>query len=173
MTRNGRAFVHRIWAPATAGIDGGASPIGPSETPGLPTPAACVANDGERPETWLARRERVKAKWINGNGMGMPLTIAVQLLPTSRANSAMTCALRGQADKPNPNLETVLGRMLPTPTTRDWKDGSQQACAGVAANGLLGQEIHQQAGSPLTGDPMYLNPAFALEMMGYPVDWLS
>ena len=26
----------------------------------LPTPSACVANDGERPETWLARRERVK-----------------------------------------------------------------------------------------------------------------
>jgi hypothetical protein len=31
----------------------------------LPTPVACVANDGERSETWLARRERVKAKGIN------------------------------------------------------------------------------------------------------------
>ncbi len=40
----------------------------------LPTPSACVANDGERPETWLARREVVKAKGINGNGMGMPLS---------------------------------------------------------------------------------------------------
>lgn len=48
----------------------------------LPTPNATVAQDGERPETWLARREVVKAKRINGNGMGMPLTIAVQLLPT-------------------------------------------------------------------------------------------
>ena len=54
----------------------------------LPTPAACVANDGERPETWLARRERVKAKGINGNGMGMPLTIAAQLLPTTTVNDA-------------------------------------------------------------------------------------
>lgn len=139
MTRNGRAFVRRIWEPATAGIGGGASPIGPTGTPGLPTPAACVANDGERPETWLARRERVKQTAKNGNGMGMPLSIAAQLLPT--------------------------------PTTRDWKDGSQQACQNVDSNGLLGREIHQQAGSPLTGDPMYLNPAFVEEMMGYEIGW--
>lgn len=48
----------------------------------LPTPAASVANDGESPDTWLARRERVKQAAANGNGMGTPLTIAVQLLPT-------------------------------------------------------------------------------------------
>ena len=41
-----------------------------------------MANDGEGTETWLARRERVKLTANNGNGMGMPLTIAVQLLPT-------------------------------------------------------------------------------------------
>jgi hypothetical protein len=46
----------------------------------LPTPSACVANDGGRPETWLARRERVKLTAKNGNGMGMPLSIAAQLL---------------------------------------------------------------------------------------------
>ena len=46
----------------------------------LPTPAACNPNDGEGPETWLARREVVKARVKNGNGMGMPLTIAVQLM---------------------------------------------------------------------------------------------
>lgn len=48
----------------------------------LPTPAACNPNDGEQPETWLARRERVKVTAKNGNGMGTPLAIAVQLLPT-------------------------------------------------------------------------------------------
>lgn len=46
----------------------------------LPTPSACVANDGEKPETLLARRERVKLTAKNGNGMGMPLTIAAQPL---------------------------------------------------------------------------------------------
>ena len=48
----------------------------------LPTPSACNPNDGESPETWLARRERVKLTANNGNGMGMPLSIAAQLLPT-------------------------------------------------------------------------------------------
>jgi hypothetical protein len=50
----------------------------------LPTPNAGLFNDGEKLETWLARRDRVKAKGINGNGMGMPLSIAAQLLtPTA------------------------------------------------------------------------------------------
>lgn len=52
----------------------------------LPTPDASVMNDGETPETWLARRERVKATAKNGNGMGTPLAMAVQLLPTPGAN---------------------------------------------------------------------------------------
>lgn len=70
-----------------------ALPLGPDGTPGLPTPSACVANDGERPETWLARRERVKAKGINGNGMGMPLAIAAQLLPNPTTNDSKKASL--------------------------------------------------------------------------------
>lgn len=50
-----------------------------------PTPAASVPNLGERPETWLARAERLKAKHNNGNGAGMPLSIAVQMWPTPRS----------------------------------------------------------------------------------------
>lgn len=45
--------------------------------------------DGEGTATWLARRERVKQTANNGNGMGMPLTIAVQLLPTPSVADAM------------------------------------------------------------------------------------
>lgn len=44
-------------------------------------------NDGEGTATWLARRERVKLTANNGNGMGMPLTIAAQLLPTPRVEN--------------------------------------------------------------------------------------
>jgi hypothetical protein len=60
---------------------------------------------------------------------------------------------------------------LPTPTTRDWKDGSQQACSNVDSNGLLGREIHVANDSPLTGEATYLNPFFVEEMMGFPVGW--
>ena len=70
-----------------------------------------------------------------------------------------------------PAIGATGGGLLPTPTTRDWKDGSQQACQNVEANGLLGREIHQAAGSTLTGDPMYLNPSFVEAMMGFPEGW--
>ena len=85
--RNGLVFRRQMWALATEGIGGGALPIGPDGTPGLPTPSACVANDGERVTSWMDRRERVKLTAKNGNGMGMPLTIAVQLLPTPVAQT--------------------------------------------------------------------------------------
>lgn len=47
-----------------------------------PTPDASVAQDGESPETWLARREILREAKKNGNGCGTPLAMAVQ--PYSR-----------------------------------------------------------------------------------------
>ena len=86
-----------------------ALPIGPDGTRDLlPTPVACVASDGERPETWLARRERVKLTANNGSGMGMPLTIAAQLLPTptvnDAGNSTLPPSLRGRDSLPGQML---------------------------------------------------------------------
>lgn len=49
-----------------------------------PTPAASLPQDYEGSDTWLARRATLKAKGINGNGAGMPLSIAVKLYPTPR-----------------------------------------------------------------------------------------
>ena len=34
------------------------------------------------------------------------------------------------------------GAMWPTPTQRDWKDGSAQACKNVPVNSLLGRAVH-------------------------------
>ncbi len=79
----------------------------------LPTPAV-VMNDGEGVETWLARRERVKAKGYNGNGMGMPLPIAVQLLPTP-----LTSDNRSGSPADERRHETQLRAiesLLPTPS---------------------------------------------------------
>jgi hypothetical protein len=75
MMRNGTVYQLPPLALPTGGIESGS----------WPTPDASVAQDGERPATWLARRERVKLTANNGNGMGMPLTIAVQLWPTPTA----------------------------------------------------------------------------------------
>ncbi|WP_449281230.1 DNA cytosine methyltransferase [Leucobacter sp.] len=96
------------------------------EGPLFPTPNAQVSNDGEGPETWLARREKVKARGINGNGMGMPLSIAVQLLPTTTAADAHSS---GGSCEANTTLTAAIGRtdfgtkpnerLLPTPKTTD------------------------------------------------------
>lgn len=45
----------------------------------LPTPTA-KHNDGQNPEVFLARRKRIKAQGINGNGFGLTLGMAVALL---------------------------------------------------------------------------------------------
>jgi len=108
-TRSGVAFALPTWEPATDVSASSSSPLlktptsqlavnGGSQHPDkrkagghgptladeiehlLPTPSACVANDGESTESWLARRERVKLTAANGNGMGMPLTIASLLI---------------------------------------------------------------------------------------------
>jgi hypothetical protein len=44
-----------------------------------PTPTAALLNDGEHPDQWQARADRIKERGINGNGAGMPLTVAAHL----------------------------------------------------------------------------------------------
>jgi site-specific DNA-cytosine methylase len=60
----------------------GAAPAASGAGALLPTPAAGNFNDGEDAKQWLARREAVKERLNNGNGMGMPLSIAVQIMAT-------------------------------------------------------------------------------------------
>lgn len=49
----------------------------------LPTPNAGMHNVDEDPETWEARRRRLVAKGINGNGAGTPLGVAVRSISSS------------------------------------------------------------------------------------------
>ena len=83
------------------------SPDGPTCGPSRrlwPTPIASVGrNLDESPEQWDERRARVKAKGINGNGMGDQLAIEAQRFPTGPAISyaadspAKISALPGKA----------------------------------------------------------------------------
>ena len=138
MTVNGRAYRRQLWVPATSEIGGGLLPIGPDGTPGLPTPSACVANDGEKLDSWLARRERVKLTARNGNGMGMPLTIAAQLLPTPVAQTSQggpkgldggSAARRMLADAGFPRAAGSPTPLLPTPKACDGDRGRDKARA--------------------------------------------
>lgn len=79
------------------------------------------------------------------------------------------------------NLATAV-HLLPTPTARDWKDGSAKACANVTTNGLLGRVVHmlptptanrwdglQSHGVNVVEGS--LNPDWVEWLMGYPEGW--
>lgn len=79
--RNGRAYELQTSAPATSA----------SGCSLWPTADACVMNDGETPETFEARREKNLEKHCNGNGMGTPLAMKVQMWPTARQEDGESC----------------------------------------------------------------------------------
>src|SRR6202012_2154316 len=80
--------------------------------------------------------------------------------------------------------------MWPTPTSRDWKDGTAQSCQNVPVNGLLGRAVHwptpsvcgnynRKGASPTSGDGLAtraggaLNPTWVEWLMGYPEGWTA
>lgn len=84
----------------------------------LPTPTAGNFNDGESPESWTARRERLKATAKNGNGMGTQLGIAVQID-------------WGQYAPAIARHERFTGRPAPAPTATSPKGGQRLSPAFV------------------------------------------
>lgn len=81
----------------------------------LPTPNGGNFNDGEDLQSWEERRQRQLDRHRNGNGFGVPLSMAVQMLPTPHA--------RDWKGSPSDARETFsLPReiaMLPTPQASD------------------------------------------------------
>lgn len=93
-------------------------PLPPADQPEprlLPTPAAGNPNDGEDTASWLARQARHRARRINGNGMGMPLSVAVRLLPTPLASEAHAGSPNQHDSAGRPGLTSTVLRLLPTP----------------------------------------------------------
>jgi len=185
LMQSGHVFRRVLWAPVTAGTAGGLLPTGPDGTPGLPTPSACIANDGERPETWLARRERVKLTANNGTGMGMPLTIAAQLLPTPVAQTSQggPKGLDGGAGARQMLADAGFPRAVGAPTALP----TPRICSAMASrldtagnadparfpNLETVADALMRDDSTQTGGPTYLNPSFVEEMMGFPVGWTA
>jgi hypothetical protein len=73
----------------------------------LPTLSATNANDGEDLDQWAARRLRMAERHGN-NGFGMPLAIAVRLLPTPRTTDRFGAGEHGDG---GPDLRTVIGSL--------------------------------------------------------------
>lgn len=131
----------------------------------LPTPAASVANDGESPDTWLARRERVKLTADNGNGMGMPLTIAVQLLPTPTV-------MDHKASGGNPDTTGTHGTTLTDATVRQPDRWGQYAAAIASHERLTGRPAPEPTELGPKGKPR-LSAKFVEWMMCLPDGWVT
>lgn len=96
----------------------------------LPTPSASLPNDAETAETWLDRWEKHAGKTTGATRAGMPLGIAVQLLPTPTTSDAKgSRRATARTDEWTSNTGTTLldaARLMPTPTSRDWKGRNQR-----------------------------------------------
>jgi DNA (cytosine-5)-methyltransferase 1 len=116
-------------------------PVPPAgQTSGLlPTPAAGSFNDGEDPELWLARRQRLRDLGVNGNGMGTPLGMAVQLLKTPTAqlgvNGGSQHPDKRKAGGHGPTLADEIEHLLPTPRCADGLNEAMDVTAQRLAGG--------------------------------------
>lgn len=130
-----------------------------------PTPSASNPNERESLASWQARRERELSKGRNGNGMGMPLGIAVKLWPTPRAQEGgpdYAKQARGQADprgSTSPSLATAV-TLWPTPMARD-HHGER-----TTRQQTRGRQLPDVARS-------CLNPDWVEALMGLPQGWTA
>jgi DNA (cytosine-5)-methyltransferase 1 len=128
----------------------------------LPTPAASNPNDGESPDTWLARAEQLRAKGINGNGAGMPLAIAAALLPTPTARDGLSGPGHADSAEGSPDLRTTVARdrwgRYATAIAR-WEQVTGYPAPDPTVPGSKGQPV--------------LNPRLPEWMMGLPPDHLN
>lgn len=155
----------------------------------LPTPAASVMNDGEDVAHWDERRERIKAKGINGNGMGEPLTIAAQrLLPTPSANIGMNGGSqhpdKRRAGNHQPSIQDVAEHTL---VSSCYDCDCQYGCRGIEAEAtnwgpyepaIRRWELALARPAPAPTEPNKngnprLSPKFTEWMMGVPEGWIT
>ncbi|UYL85448.1 cytosine-specific methyltransferase [Acidovorax phage Alfacinha3] len=191
-TRNGSLFPRPMWAPAT-GAQGGSASHG-----AWPTPAASVPNDRETPATWHARAAKLKAKHGNGNGAGMPLTVAAVEF-SEKPSFWMTPSVSNSQgneytrDRGMPGLErlTLTGQAQhwPTPASRDYRTPNSEASqtsrkhsGGEQLPNFVEHHFLHPVLSTLDGRalsptartlPRRLNPAFGCWLMGWPIWWTN
>lgn len=162
-----------------------------------PTPDASVANFGEKPDTFLARREELKKRGYNGNGAGIPLAVAVQMVPTPTVgDSKATRNKTAQRSDPNSNHNdgttlTDFVTMFPTPAAADGERGSETYMRGnptllgkarnlptpKASDHRIGMEERYGPGKRRSNlndaSGGKLNPTWVEWLMGFPLGWTA
>lgn len=158
MMCSGESFPQPPWVQATSASDSASS---------LPTPTAQDGQRGGRGDLLAIARNKPNkhCKWA---------------LPTPKASlSGPDYARQDKRTKSHgsgsDDLVTTIFRLLPTPTTRDWKDTpgmSANRKDGTPRLDQLPRVIFADASPPPTGG-MKLTPEFLCWLMGYPPNWLK
>ena len=108
-----------------------------------------------------------------GSGSGLWLTpTAMDATPVTGGDLYQTAtgSVRARYGDTSSNRGLAAQVTWPTPTARDWKDGTEATAATVPENGLLGRAIHlRHDPKPVTGG--MLNPTWVEWLMGWPLGW--
>ena len=118
-------------------------------------------------------------EWTTKSQM-LPTPTTMDYLPQRSVNSMLKQVTEHRKGRTNlANLREAVNpqavelfnhlQSLPTPTAREWKDGSSQSLKNCKMQHTLGRAIHHTY--PQNGENMYLNPYFVEEMMGYEIGW--
>ena len=105
---------------------------------GWPTPDASVAQDGESLESWQSRREKLRGQKMNGNGCGVPLTMAALMAawPTTSGSDGersgeMTQAMSGTSLT---QVAKMAGWKTPTACSPSGQEPADREAGGHAVN---------------------------------------
>ena len=97
---------------------------------------------------------------------------------TSESDSSSSQRFATPTRKGNQLAPSMLAKhpgcaaLLPTPTARDWKDGTAKSCRNVPVNALLRRAVHHLPNAtPSPGGK--LNPRWVQWLMGFPAAWLN
>jgi DNA (cytosine-5)-methyltransferase 1 len=115
----------------------------------LPTPAAGMPNDAEDAADWQERWERNASKEVGATRAGVPLAIAVQLLPTPTSQAAKHGSTPDESANAFGYNLWDLPHLLPTPNAVDADRGPDYARMNRVGSG--GDDLVTLAGR-LSGD---------------------
>lgn len=147
-----------------------------------PTPAASLHNDNEDLEKWAARRRRIKAEKQNGNGFGMPLTVAVRYWPAPGAGDSKCGSpgiMKAVERHRKRGVRKQIGlrdavRLLLTPTARAWQNPEVVYRTPNATDWKNRGTPEYREGRQLqlqTQVGGQLNPTFVEWLMNFPKNW--
>ncbi len=156
-TKSGRLWFRLAPSARPMSASGSSSwPIG-----AWPTPAACNPNDGETLESFAARREALRVKHHNGNGVGTPLGMAVKMQAwpiATNARNGGTLMANGTRYPGRASAGLTLTDQTERPPAASWPTPVARDHKGEGRPGQL-------------GNLGKLNPAFVESLMGFPLNW--